>query len=203
MSNIEDHAEGKIRHYGMQIGLVTDNVDPGIANGKGNHRVRAMIPGLVEPQTDWLLPLTAGGGGPQRGGHIVPSIGSKIAIWFHQGDLEGHGAYLCLNWAEPPGGSELPGDLLDEDNAHQIQTMQIDGLRITIDERPTKRSFKVVDVDPTTGEAVAAIVIDRESRGILLSANTAVMIKTLGIFSVEATEVVIKGRRMNASDKGW
>ncbi len=44
MSNIEDHAAGEIRHYGMLIGQVVERKDP-----RGLHRVRVMIPGIAEP----------------------------------------------------------------------------------------------------------------------------------------------------------
>ncbi len=195
-SNLEDTHEGKVRYYGMQIGIVTDNADPA-----GLHRVRVEIPALVEPASDWLLPLTAGGGSPKRGGHIVPAVGSTVAVWFQNGDLEAHGGYLCLNWGVPKEGSELPGDLLDEENAEQVQTLEIDNLRITLDERAGKRSFKIVDVDPTTGAPLAAIVLDRETRGVLISATSAIVLKTVGMIILDATEIRLGDRRVATSDK--
>src|SRR6185369_14508550 len=145
-TNIEDHAAGNVRYYGMQIGQVTDVTDP-----EGLHRVRALIPGIADPSTDWLLPLTIGGGAPGRGGHIVPKVGATVAIFFHQGDPDGHGVYAAMNWGKPDDGSEMPAAAKDETNAEQVQALEIDNLRITVDERAGKRSFSIVDVDPSTG----------------------------------------------------
>lgn len=57
---------------------VVENEDP-----KGLRRVRITIPGLIEPQSPWALPLaTAGGGSKDRGGVIVPEVGATVGVMF-------------------------------------------------------------------------------------------------------------------------
>ncbi len=77
-SNLHDFQNGSARYYGVQFGLVTDISDP-----EGAHRVRVNIPGIADPETDWLFPMISGGGSAQRGGHVVPVLGAKVAVWFH------------------------------------------------------------------------------------------------------------------------
>jgi hypothetical protein len=208
-SNIEDHQVGRVRYYGAQIGVVVDNVDP-----RGLHRVRAQVPGICDPYSDWLWPLTLGGGSPQRGGHVVPRVGADLVVWFHQGDPHGRGWYAAGNWGIPEAGSEMPGDVLDAGttNPELVQALQfpdapaagaapgapVSGLRITVDERPGQRAFQVLDVD-ASGVVQCAFVLDREQRAILLQAVSQIVIQCDGVVVVNGLEVQVNGRRVQPS----
>jgi hypothetical protein len=74
---------------------VVKNDDP-----KGLRRVKFTIPGLIEPESPWALPMaTAGGGSEKRGGSIVPEIRATIGVQFAFGD-PAHPYYFCGPQAE-------------------------------------------------------------------------------------------------------
>lgn len=82
-------------------GQVTARDDP-----EKRGRVRALVPGLLEPESPWLQPVGMPGAGfAQRGAYVVPVIGATILVGFIQGDVE-EGVY----WPGPPG---APGGTTD------------------------------------------------------------------------------------------
>lgn len=184
-SNLDDHARGDARYYGMQMGTVAENADP-----LGLHRVQVRIPGIAEPSTDWAFPLTAGGGSRDRGGHVVPDVGADVAVWFHQGDPNGAACYLAGWWGIPEAGVETPGDLATAGgDAHLIQVLKIGRIVFTVDERPGKRALRVEDTD-----GAAKIEIDLEQKGLLIEGLAGVVIKSIGTVAIDALTVNIKGR---------
>lgn len=74
--------EGEPRYYGMYYGFVTSNIDP-----EGLGRVRITIPGLVEPESAWAIPMSLGGSA-QSGGWDVPKVGAAVGVMFHAGDID-------------------------------------------------------------------------------------------------------------------
>lgn len=209
-SNLEDQQAQRVRYYGVQRGVVTNIADP-----MGLHRVKAIIPGIIEPESDWLYPLTAGGGSPQRGGHVVPAVGSDVAVWFHNGDPNGNSVYMGSNWGTPSAGTEVPGDAKDAggSNPELVQTLELGGaapgalptgqtssdykgsLRFTVDERPGKRAFQLLDVDEN-GVVQCAIVLDREQRAIVIKAVSQILIQCTGSIVIDGLETNINGRRV-------
>lgn len=178
---------------GMLTGTVVDNADP-----LHLHRVRILVPGIVEPATDWAWPITAGGGGPQRGGHIVPAIGADVCLWFEHGDPNGKAVYACGWWGQTGAGSEVPRDVASAGaDAHKVQSFEIDGLSFTVDERSGARSLRVVARELADGGApveIASLEIDREGRGIVISATTAIVLRTPGLIHLEGLVVNINDR---------
>ena len=74
------------RYTALYIGVVTNRKDP-----EGLGRVKVRIPGLIEPESDFALPLgTLGGGSDRRGLFAVPEVGAEVGILFNQGDVD-HG----------------------------------------------------------------------------------------------------------------
>lgn len=183
-----------VRYHGMLRGVVVDTADP-----RGLHRVRIRIPGIVDDATDWAFPATAGGGGPQRGGHVVPEIGADVWCWFERGDPNAVCGYMGGHWGETAAGSEAPTDVKDQAEAHRVQSLEIDGVSITFDERNGQRAFRVVDRQSNT--EIASLEIDREGRGIIISATSALILRATGLVQIQGTVVNINDRVVATSPK--
>lgn len=194
MSALEDMQQGKARHYGMFRAVVTDDKDP-----EGLHRVRLRVDAL-DVETDWAIPLTLGGGSPDRGFHITPAIGADCFVWFEQGDaFEGQAAYAAAQYGKPPGAdAEIPKAVRDAGtDAEQVHVLQVGLVQIVIDERAGQRSVRISDeqTPPTS------IEWDLEKRGISIDAVSAVVITAKGGIHLEAPNVTINGRRVGTGTK--
>lgn len=187
MSNIEDHANGHVRYYGAQKGVVTRNDDPTTA-----HCVKAQIDGL-HTETDWLRPMTSGGGAPQTGGHIVPPVGADVVVFFHDGDPNGDGWYMGGSWSSvATAGDERPVDLTAEADPTQaalINTYQFGPLSITVDMRVGKRKFVMRD-----DESADHFLWDLENKSMEFQVTAGFLINSTGVFAVKALAAAIVGR---------
>lgn len=167
---------------GLYVGTVVDRSDP-LHIG----RVRVKIPGLVEPASAWAFPLgTVGGGGAQRGGWFVPELGATVAVFFREGDVDVP-FYLTSGWSR----AELPGpveDAIPEET--EVRVLETRTWRITFDDR-TGEDSKLVIENKDTGDRVE---FDGHTAGILVEGKSAVVVKALGVVSIEGLQVVINGR---------
>jgi phage baseplate assembly protein V len=69
------------RFYGVVIGIVTDNKDPG-----GLGRVKASLPWLADDaETDWARVVTPMAGG-KRGIYFLPEVNDEVLVAFEHGD---------------------------------------------------------------------------------------------------------------------
>lgn len=88
-------------------GVVKSRKDP-----LGLGRIVAVVEGLFEEGTDWLTPLTMGGGSPRHGFFNPPQKDAVVAVFFPMG-LIGPAFYLAGGWAkkkEVPVGAVVDGD---------------------------------------------------------------------------------------------
>ena len=179
------------RFHVPQGGIVLDNKDP-----LGLHRVRCEIPGLVE-QTQWAWPLTAGGGSPQRGGHVVPAVGSDVIVQFLGGDKE-RPIYAGGMWGVPDEtGSEMPQAAVDQDEAHKVHALQIGRLQIVYDDRERDESAgtgQMAYIEDTLEGSEMSVVFDLEKLSLALRGESSVHIKATGVLSLEGAQVNIQGR---------
>jgi len=183
---------GELRYPYAYPAVVIDREDP-----KGRHRVRAAIRGFLPEGTQWAYPLTAGGGSPQRGGHVVPDVGADVVIWFLGGDIE-RPVYQCFNWSERKGESELPTSMRDAGtDAHLVQAMEIGRYLLTIDERPGSPGLSIVD--KLTGDSLA---FDAKTLSVQLKATTILNLIADGIVNIEGSQVQINGRLVTPTGKG-
>ena len=92
--------------------------------------------------TYWAFPFgTLGGGGPQRGGFVVPDIGADVVVMFLGGDLE-RPIYSPAWWSYRNGAKEMPAPARDAaEHAHQVQSIQLGRLLIAVDERDGQRKL--------------------------------------------------------------
>jgi hypothetical protein len=186
---VENTEEAPPIYYACN-GVVIDNADP-----RGLHRVRIDVIGIMK-MSPWALPITSGGGSPQRGGHVVPAIGADVIVWFLYGDRE-RPVYACAHWGIPSAGSEMP-DPAKEANAeaHLVQTLQLGKICFTADERPGKR--KLSAEDQVTGDA---IVWDLEKQGLRIRMTSAILLEALGLIDIRAAQTSIMRRLVQITKK--
>jgi uncharacterized protein involved in type VI secretion and phage assembly len=165
----------------MYLGVVVDRDDP---DGLG--RVRAMVPGLLEPASGWAWPLgTVGGGGKDRGFFAVPELEAEVAILFHQGDVD-QPFYLAAHWGAPSGVSEVPAEAA---GSPDVRVFATPSFRIVIDERPGRRHLAVID--RATGDGLE---IDAQTHAVTLRGTSALRIESTGPLSIEALALTLNGR---------
>lgn len=187
-------SDGSPRFHGLYEATVMENVDP-----EGKWRVRAKVDGITDLCT-WARPHgTIGGGGPQRGGWVVPDIGADVFVQFVNGDVE-RPVYSCDGWAEPAAGSEMPRPARDvpPEEAHLVPSLQLCGGRLSVyvDGRPGKRKLVLEDL-----ELGDAIVWDLEEGGLRVKMTSAILLEVDGLLRAVALQATVNGRLVETSPK--
>lgn len=125
MSLVYDQS-GNPRYFGLYRGLVVDNVDP-----EKMGRVTIVIPGLVEPASNWAWPFAMGGGSSQNGGWDVPKKGASVGVFFHAGDIDEPNyvnGWYARNEAPSPVAGNSP-----ENAANKIKCFESDDHLVVLD----------------------------------------------------------------------
>lgn len=137
-------------------GVVTRRDDP-LRIG----RVKVMVPGLVEPESDWALPRCVPGGGEAANGiYAVPEVGAEVVVWFAQGDPDAP-RYAPGHWGAPGGSPQSPTPVreLSAEDAPKVRVWETPRHLLVFDCRGGSEAFRIVD--KTTGDGV---VYDAASR---------------------------------------
>lgn len=170
-------------------GKVTDNADP-----EALGRVKILIPGIVEPETDWAFPAsTFAGGGPQRGAHAVPDIGADVNVMFLLGDPE-QPRWFAGHWGvREDTGSEMPEDATAAaGNAHRLAYAQFGSFRFVVDERDSVLQFRIEGRD---GDDIGVSAeLDLKRKQIALNATVGIVLKTLGLIHLDGMVVRLQDR---------
>lgn len=182
------------RFVGVYEGKVIENVDP-----EGRWRVRLNVLGIMA-KSPWAAPFGAlGGGGPQRGGWVVPDVGADVLVMFLNGDPE-RPLYAPAGWAEAKEGSEMPVPAKDvpPNEAHLVPSLQLMGGRLSfyVDEREGQRKFVIED-----NELGDAIVWDLEKGGLRVKMSSAIMLVCDGLIRADAIQTQIQDRLVQPSPK--
>jgi uncharacterized protein involved in type VI secretion and phage assembly len=182
-----EHDEQSDRLVALYEGVVVDNRDP-LRIG----RVRLEIPGLIEPASGWALPIgNPGGGSDAQGFFRPPKIGAEVSVFFVQGNID-QPRYLVGPWGSPGGNSESPTAVraLSPADAVQLAVVQSDRWEIVLDDRPGKESLRIKDLQHDED----VIEIDGVRHGITISGSAAVVIKSVGVVSIDALQILLNGR---------
>lgn len=129
------------RYDWLMIGSVTDNQDPLPYLG----RVRVLVPGLLEPESRWAFPIGMMFG-PQRGLWAVPEVGSNVAVFLREGDVD-HPFYMAGPWGAPEDAEpHAPEQGRDPNKLSWVW----DGFHITFDGTPGQEKLTIEDVEKQT-----------------------------------------------------
>ena len=161
---------------GLHVGVVTHRDDP---DGLG--RVRVRIPGVVDAPSNWAWPLGAPGGGQRdRGLFWVPEVGAEVGVLFKQGDPDVP-FYLPANWGrdEPPEASD-GGD-------PDVRVVALGAYDIVVDTRAGSKKLRIVD--KAAGDNL--LEFDGVTRGLTISATTAISIQSTGQIDIQGLIVTI------------
>lgn len=179
------------KYFGVYRGVVVDDVSP------QPYHLRLHVPGMVK-KTWWAPPMgTIGGGGPQRGGIIMPKVGADVHVMFEYGDINCP-VWMAGHWATRDGASEVPLPARDVPPAevHQVQCLQLGNLVFSVDERQGQRKLAIEDT--ATGDA---IVWDLEKQGLRIKMTSGVLLECDGLVSVNGAQVTVQDRLVRITGK--
>ena len=124
-------------------------------------RVRVHVPGLIEPSA-WALPMGMMLG-VKDGFFFVPAVGSNVAVFLHQGDVD-FPVYLTGNFGKPDGLSDVPDQANNGDP--NIGVIRWRGFALSFDGTPGQEKMKIED--DLTGTAV---LIDRNTKDMSINSE--------------------------------
>lgn len=185
------HDDPDPRFTALYEGVVVDNKDP-----EKLGRVKLQVPGLVEPASGWALPIGCpGGGSDAQGFYFVPKVGAEVAVLFVQGDVD-HPRYLIGAWGKPNADAETPtfARALSPEEAVQVKGIQTDRWELVFDDRPGQESVRIKDL-----QFDDVIEIDGAGHGVTINGSAAVVIRSVGVVSVEALQIILNGRIVRAT----
>jgi hypothetical protein len=168
-------------------GVIVDNVDPLVVG-----RVRVTIPGLIEPYSAWALPVgSPGAGSDARGLWCIPKIGANVSVMFKEGDPD-HPRYFTGPWGAPNDAPESPTFVRDLSPADAVEVsgLETDRWAIVLDDRAGNESLTIRDRFVPGN----SIVIDAVQQAVRINGTVAVQIKSTGVVSIEALQIVLNGR---------
>jgi hypothetical protein len=178
------------RYLGMRIGRV-------VKRDAKRKRIKFIIEGFIEPESPWAYPLSAMGGGSSLVGALgLPRVGASVAVWFANGELE-HPYYMPASWGDKSSPPEVEGR---EDAA----VWSSENFVILMDDTSGKRKLRIMgrknnpDANANTGteDLLDLIEIDAEDSSITIRGAIALNLESIGIISINAPNVQIKGRKI-------
>jgi hypothetical protein len=173
-------------------GVVVDNKDP-LRMG----RVRFQVPGLIEPASDWAMPVgSTGGGSDGVGFYWPPQIGAEVAVFFVMGDVD-QPRYLIGAWGAPAGKTEVPrfARALTLEEAGQVHGFASKRFEVVLDDRPGHEAIRITDLDHPED----LIEIDGVSHGVTIAGSVAVVIRSVGVVDIQALQIRLNGRIVRES----
>lgn len=123
-------------------GQVVNRDDP-----EGLGRIKVVVPGILEPESDWIRPMATFGGSKQRGIFAVPKIdpegGATVEVVFLHGDSR-YPRYMAGPWGRPGGVSDVPAQA--EGGNPDLFVIRFGEAAIVIDERVGQEKMTLLDV---------------------------------------------------------
>lgn len=183
MSGFDDdaHDEELDQYLGMYIGEVVKR-DPVLK------RVKVKIDGLIDDESAWACPITAGAGGSPGVGMVgTPRIGANVLVWFANGRDE-RPFYAPGYW----GDGEVPEEA---DGKEDVTIWSSENFAIVMDD--SEGSTKLRIVNRKTDDYVE---LDADANAITIKGTTAVSIDAVGVVALSGAVVRINGRVVQPTD---
>lgn len=185
--------------YGLYIGQVVANDDPDRIG-----RVRVKVPGLLEGDGTWAMPIgVPGGGHTDRGLLSIPAVGATVGILFVQGDVDDP-VYLPGPYGYVESKTDIP--------SRRVSTETIDASAKAFDpdaappnEVPQRHAWASANwgvyLDDKDDLLVirhktqdVGISISAKDRSLVVFGTTMVQIKAEGLVDIDGARVQIAGR---------
>lgn len=176
---------GDPRFVALYRGVVTDIADP-LKIG----RVKLRVPGLIEPDSGWALPLNIGGGAEALGFYFVPEVGAEVAVWFHQGDVdELHYIPGCFRAPGRVSGLNERVTAKDPENAPKVKVIETDRFLVVLDD--SEDTPALILQDKVSGDGIELNALTRQMS---ITATSSISITSVGTVAIEGVNVTINGR---------
>lgn len=173
-------------------GVVVDNRDP-----LNIGRVRLQVPGLLEPASDWAMPLANPGGGSDGvGTYWVPQIGAEVGVFFVMGDID-EPRFVVGPHGAPGGRTEVPrfARALTAAEAGQVQGFASKRFEVVFDDRAGHEAIRITDLEHPED----LIEIDGTNHGVTITGSAAVVIRSVGVVDIQALQIRLNGRIVRES----
>jgi len=130
---------GRVHYDAIYEGYVTSNRDT-----EALGRVKVNVPGVLEPESDWIRPMATFGGSAQRGIWAVPKVNANVLVVFKNGEPE-FPRYVAGPWGRPGGVSDVP--LQAEGGDPDVVVVRFGKAAIVFDERDGQEKITLLDVE--------------------------------------------------------
>ena len=166
---------------GPHDGYVIDRMDP-----KGVGRVKAILPGVVDAPTGWLVPLGASKG-DGKGDFNPPDLNAEVCVFFLRGNPE-NGRYITGHWGLKDGGTEVPENAVVT-SAGDNKVFDDGVFHVERDTRVGSMGFRVSHSDGTT-----VMEYDATTRRLKIHATSAIEIEATAEVKISGAQVTINNR---------
>lgn len=182
MSSLHGHGQGHF--FGVLVGVVTDNQDPGKLG-----RVRVRFPWLAENDASHWARVAAPMAGKHYGAFFLPEVGDEVLVAFEHGRPES--AYVLgglWNGVDKP-----PADNADGKNNLRVLRSRA-GHEVVLDD--TKGAEQVIVRD---GNGRDSVVIDMAAGKVTVTADKELVLACAGKLRIggDGAEVVIEGQTVD------
>jgi hypothetical protein len=168
--------------HATYVGFVVKADDP-----RGEHRACCEVPNVTD-DTGWAR--------PRRKNGVPPREGQRVLITYEYGNPERPlWEAACDVQEERPADMRAAGAQAHLVHAWEVAAIGPISFRVTLDERPATRAFRIYAVDTQNADAlIAAVELDLVTRGVLVYGLTGVEIRSTGFIQLTAAMLQLNDR---------